>query len=200
MSQAKHINLVSEQDYLDGEAVSEIRHEYVNGELFAMTGGTFNHNRITQNITNRFANHLDKGNCEVFSCDVRLKTSAGSYRYPDCMVVCDVTDDNDLCADSPRLIVEVISRSTRKKDEQEKLLEYINIPSLQEYVLIEQDFVKVSVYRSSNHWRPSHYLLDDEIRFESIELSLPVTDIYRRVVNQDMQEWQAQQAKQAGGQ
>ena len=84
------------------------------------------------------------------------------------------------------LIVEVISKTSRKTDEQHKFLEYINIPSLHEYVMIEQDYVDVTVCRKSEDWRAMHYFLSDDIVFESIDLSLPVTEIYHRVNNEDM--------------
>jgi Uma2 family endonuclease len=89
-------------------------------------------------------------------------------------------------ANSPVLLVEVISRSTRKTDEQIKRLEYINISSLEEFVLIEQDYVDVAVFRKSQSWQPTHYFLGDTVKFESIGLTLAVETIYKRVENQDM--------------
>ncbi len=84
------------------------------------------------------------------------------------------------------LIVEVVSQSTRKKDNTLKRLSYQNIFSLEEYVLIEQNFVDVEICRRSNHWRSEHYYLGDEVHFASIDLALPVEAIYARVMNDDM--------------
>jgi Uma2 family endonuclease len=84
------------------------------------------------------------------------------------------------------IIVEVLSQSTRRIDQTTKRLSYINIPSLLEYVLIEQDFVQIEVTRKSNSWRPSHYFLGDEITFEAIDLTLSVEEIYDRVHNEQM--------------
>ena len=96
--------------------------------------------------------------------------------------------DKGLVTQTPVIIVEVISRSTRRIDEKAKQLEYINIPTLKEYVMIEQDFVDVRVLRKSNDWRTSHYFLGETVHFESIDLTLPVEEIYYRVDNQDMSE------------
>jgi Uma2 family endonuclease len=83
----------------------------------------------------------------------------------------------------------VLSKATRKTDETVKLLSYINILSLQEYVLIEQDFVDIQVLRRREAWLPRHYFLGDEMTFESINLTLPVEEIYSRVQNEDMLEF-----------
>lgn len=118
---------------------------------------------------------------------MKVKTPSGQYRYPDVLVACDSNFvDNKQATQTPVLIVEVLSHSTRKADEKTKLLEYINIPTLQAYMLIEQDFADVRVLRKSDDWRTTHYFLGEEIDFESIDLTLPVADIYDRVENQDM--------------
>jgi Uma2 family endonuclease len=85
-----------------------------------------------------------------------------------------------------------LSKSTRRIDETTKRFNYINIPTLQEYVLIEQDFVDIEVVRRSEGWQPKHYFLGDEVTFESIGLTLPVEEIYQRVKNQDMAEFLAE--------
>ncbi|NQZ09281.1 MAG: Uma2 family endonuclease [Algicola sp.] len=87
---------------------------------------------------------------------------------------------------SPVILVEVLSKSTRRRDLTTKRLAYINIPILQEYVLIEQDFVNIEVLRKSSDWQGRHYVLGDEIHFESIDLTLSVAYIYERVENEDM--------------
>ena len=126
-------------------------HEYVDGFIHAMTDASPNHGRIASNISRKFGNHLANSSCEVFSADMKVKTPSGQYRYPDVMVLCDNQFiDNDYVTQTPTIIVEVISRSTRKIDEKTKLLEYINIPTLKEYVVIEQDVVDITVYRKSD--------------------------------------------------
>jgi Uma2 family endonuclease len=96
---------------------------------------------------------------------------------------------NDYFSTSPVLIVEVLSNSTRKRDLTTKLLQYINLPSVQEYVLIEQDIVSVQVLRRSNHWQSEYFFLGDSVTFESVDLTLTVEDVYDRVDNEDMNEF-----------
>ena len=136
-----------------------------------------------------FRSHLKGSNCESFGTDLKIKTPSGSFRYPDCMVVCSDDSENEYYTTLPKIIVEVLSRSTRKVDETAKLIEYINIPTLEEYVIIEQYVVDVTVYRKSDDWRSAHYFLGDEIHFESIDLALSVEDIYDRVQNEDVIEF-----------
>ena len=93
------------------------------------------------------------------------------------------------------LIVDVLSESTRQIDERDKPLEYFNIPSLREYVLIEQDFVKVQVLRREQNWRADTYFLGDDIRFDSIDLDLPVEDVYERVETAVLTEWRSREAE-----
>jgi Uma2 family endonuclease len=114
-----------------------------------------------------------------------------NFFYPDVMVDCHFDNTEPYFTETPLIIVEVLSRTTRKKDTTLKFISYINIPSLQEYVLIEQDFVDVQVFRRSENWLVRHYFLGDDITFESIALTLPVEDIYHRVQNDDMLEFLA---------
>ena len=188
MSIARQVELVSIEDYLASEEAQSIRHEYVDGDVYAMAGASMNHNRITSNLVRLLGNHLIEQPCEVFSSDMLLQTSTTRYRYPDVMVSCQTQTENELLLSTPVLLVEVMSHSTRKTDKEIKRLEYLQIPSLIEYVLIEQDFVEIEVLRRSQNWQPSYYYLGDEVVFESIGLSLPVLDIYQRVVNRDMEE------------
>ena len=154
-----------------------------------ITGASANHNRISGNIYRKFGNHLENSPCEPFTNDMKLRTPAGNYRYPDIMVVCEDQTLDPYFTESPVILVEVISHSTRKTDEQIKRLEYINIPSLEEYVLVEQDFVDITVLRKSEGWQPNHYFLGDEVHFQSIDLRLTVEEIYSRVDNEDMRKF-----------
>ncbi len=191
MSVLQRQQIISEQEYLEGELVSEIKHEYVDGCVYAMAGASMNHERICANVIRHFGNHLAEQPCDVFGSDIKVRTPAASYRYPDVMVVCDNAENNDHFTQSPTILVEVISRSTRKNDEEIKRLEYMNISTLQEYVLIEQDFVDICVLRRAKNWQPAHYFLGDEITFESIDMTIDVASLYLKVLNQDMDEWRA---------
>jgi Uma2 family endonuclease len=124
---------------------------------------------------------------------VPLKVSIGKdYVYPDVLVDCSKTEGKSYFSNSATIIVEVLSKSTRKRDLTTKLLRYINLPSLLEYVLIEQDFVQVQVLRKRTDWKYEFYFLGDSITFESIDLTLAVEEIYDRVDNDDMNEFRQQ--------
>ena len=180
---------ITEEGYLKGELESEVRHEYVDGYVYAMTGGTENHILISGNVFGEIRNFLKGTKCKVFQSDMKVRTLNGNYRYPDVVVVCDETLKNNLYKEHPIIIVEVFSKSTRRTDRVVKKLEYLNIPTLQEYVLIEQDIVDVEVFRKDNDWKSDHYFLGDNVSFTSIGLTLSVEEIYVWVDNEDMQEY-----------
>jgi len=186
---------ISEEDYLEGELHSDIKHEYIDGEVYAMSGAKAAHNRIAGNIYRKFGNHLEGSPCEAFTSDMKVKTGS-NYFYPDVLVDCSNLEDSGLFTESPVILVEVLSRSTRKTDETIKRSAYLQIPTLQEYVLIEQDLVDIEVVRKSEGWRSKRYFLGDEITFESIGLTLSVEEIYDRVKNTDMTEWLEMKAQQ----
>jgi Uma2 family endonuclease len=112
-------------------------------------------------------------------------------------VDCANLPDDSTFTTTPVLIVEVISKSTRRMDEQTKRLAYTQIPSLQEYILIEQDFVQIEVIRRQAGWLPQHYFLGESIALTSIGLTVSVEDIYARVHNEDMLEWMAKKTLEA---
>jgi Uma2 family endonuclease len=181
---------ISEQDYLDGEKLRDTKHEYFDGEIFAMSGGSRNHHRLSGNAFNAFFNHLKGTPCEAFQSDMKVRADQGKkYFYPDVVVSCTKGDSDSHFEESPRLIVEVLSKSTRKFDKNLKRLVYQNIPTLEEYVLIEQDHVEIEVFRKFEGWQASYYYIDDNITFTSIGLTLPVLELYQRVENDDMREF-----------
>jgi len=181
---AKNIadNAISIEDYLQGEPNSPIKYEYIDGQVMAMAGASLKHNLITTNILGLLWGALRKSDCFPLSSDMLVKTSENSFRYPDVVVICDQnTADNHFVHESPVLIIEVLSKSTRKKDKTEKRDEYLAIPSLQEYILIEQDFVEIDVQCRRDHWQSSYYFLGDEIHLKSIDVTVAVEDIYQRI-------------------
>jgi len=155
-----------------------------------MAGATKNHDRISGKITRKFAIHLDQSPCETFGADVKVKTAAKNFRYTDGMVVCD-DSGSDLYTETPVIIVEELSRSTRHIDKGAKLLEYINMPTTQEYVIIEQELVSIDVFRRDVNGILKNYILGDDIYFKSIDLTLSVEYIYHRLENQDMTDFLA---------
>ena len=171
---------ISVLDYLDGEKISDVKHEYINGEVYAMAGASRSHNILTGNVWSAFMAHLDGTRCISFSSDMKVNID-NQFFYPDVLVTCD-----DYYTKAPIILVEVLSKSTRKMDKSFKLAAYKTIPSLLEYVLIEQEFAEIEICRRYSHWSSTHYFLGDDVHFESIDLTLSVEAIYRRVQNQDV--------------
>ncbi|RYY80662.1 MAG: Uma2 family endonuclease [Moraxellaceae bacterium] len=180
---------ITEQEYLQGELLSDIRHAYIDGEVYAMVEAHRHHNIIGGNIHTIFSNHLAGKPCQPYISDMKIKV-ANKYFYPDVMVDCS-DDAQDYYTENPTIIVEVLSKSTRQHDKTFKREAYFQIASLKEYVLIEQDFVEVEFwYRSlDQHWQQAVYYLGDNLTFESIGLTVAVEDIYQRVKNEDMLAW-----------
>lgn len=186
-SLAHNLTEISVEDYLTGERSSEVKHEYVDGQVFAMACATLRHNLIGGNVYGLLWNHLQGQPCYPLTADMLLKTDNRKYRYPDVQVVCDDDNsDDEYVRENPILIVEVLSRSTRRTDKTEKRAEYLALPSLLEYVLIEQDVAEIEVQRRSNEWRSEYFYLGQDVYFESVEATLSVEAIYQRVDNEDV--------------
>ena len=185
-------HLISVENYLADELSREIKHELIDGHIVMMAGASANHERISINIITEFRNHLKSSPCEPFGSDMKVKIGSNFF-YPDVMVDCHFDESKPYYTETPSIIIEVLSKSTRRTDETTKRFAYINIPSLQEYILIEQEFVDIEVIRRAEGWISKHYYLGDQVTFESIDLSLSVEEIYHRVNNEDMLEFLAQQ-------
>jgi len=181
---------LSEQEYLASEQVAETKREYINGQIHAMAGAGYNHNCISANLLGEFRQHLKGTPCATFMAGLKVKLGR-DYVYPDVLVDCSAMHGDALFSTAPKLIVEVLSRTTRKTDTTTKLMRYINLPSLEEYALVEADIVCVQVLRRSQHWRPDYYFLGDQVTFDAIGLTLAVEAIYDRVDNADMNEFRA---------
>jgi len=186
---------ISEEDYLAGELTSEIKHEYIDGCVYAMAGASRNHERIAGNVFGELRNFLKKKPCEPFRSDLKIKTGSRFF-YPDVMVVCDEQSQHDYYTDSPVIVVEVLSKASRRVDETTKRIAYQSIPSLKEYVLIEQDFVDVEVCRKSEGWVSNHYFMGDSVQFDAIGLTLTVEEIYARVDNDEVRSYLQEQQVQ----
>ncbi len=187
MSTAAHsFESVSVEDYLAGEETAKVRHEYVAGVVYAMSGGTINHNLISGNVFGALFNSLRGKPCRPFNSDmkVHIQDAGRSYfYYPDVSVVCKSNPATDVYQDAPDVIVEVLSRSTRRLDDGEKRDAYLTLPSLEAYLLIEQDEPAVKLYRrSGDEFEIEVYAgLESSIRLSSIGVELPLADIYDEI-------------------
>lgn len=154
---------ITPEEYLEGEQYSDIRHEYIDGVVYAMAGGTRNHNIVSGNVFARL--HGQVGDpCIAYMADVKVtvKTLASeSYYYPDVVVSCAEDDKNPQFLEKPTTIVEVLSDSTERTDRKEKFLAYTSLPSLEEYILISQDKKLITVARRKNDWQPENLVGDD---------------------------------------
>lgn len=199
-SLAEKLDYVSVEDYLAGERHSEVKHEYVDGQIYAMTGASVRHNLIAGNMYALLWNHLRDAACFPLTSDMLLKTSKSKFRYPDLMVVCEGdSSDDDYIREQPVLVVEVLSRSTRRRDKTEKRAEYLALPSVQEYVLIEQEYAEVEVQRRRNQWQAEYFYLGQELILESVNISLSIEELYRRVDNADVKAYLEEQQLQSEG-
>ncbi len=173
---------LSVEEYLEFEAASESRHEYVAGEVFAMSGASLRHNRIATNLFSAISSHLRGGPCEAFVSDVKVRLRINHddiFYYPDVMVVCGRQNMEEHYASDPRLIVEVLAPSTEMIDRREKALNYRQLPSLEEYVLVAQRAPEVTIYRRGADWEPQVITAPEAVaRLHSIELPLPLAQIY----------------------
>jgi Uma2 family endonuclease len=186
MSSPQSIGFITVADYLQSELTSETKHEYLEGQLYAMAGASKNHQRIISNLVRAFSGHLRNTPCDTFTSDIKVRIGDLAFFYPDIIVACEDNTDNNYYTESPVIIVEVLSKSTRRKDETTKRRLYQTMPSLQEYVLIEQDIVDIEICRRSQSWQSEHYFMGDEITFAAIDLTMSVNEIYERVVNEDV--------------
>src|SRR5712691_3879818 len=177
--------LVSVEDYLRAERHSEVRHEYIGGALYAMAGASDPHIAISMNLAFGLRNHLKGGPCRVQIFEGKVRLCVGGediFYYPDVMVVCDPHDKDPYFKHYPRVLIEVLSESTEAIDRREKFLNYRQIETLEEYVLVAQDKVEVTVFRRSRHWQPEILeKLDQVLRLESLKFTLPLNLIYEGV-------------------
>ncbi len=153
-----------------------------------MTGASDKHNKISGNIFSEIRAFLKQKevSCTPYIHDMKVQVKENFF-YPDVMVVCDHQEnDNAYYKTNPVIIIEVLSPSTRRSDKTLKRQLYQSIENLQEYVLIEQDKAEIEVFTRSSGWQASYYYLGDVITFESIDVTVPVLDIYYQIDNEDI--------------
>ena len=191
MSSTAADTYITPEAYLASERKAKYKSEYIHGEVLAMSGASRAHNLITVDITTELNIQLRRRGCEVYSGDMRVRTSStDSYFYPDVVVVCDKPRFEDNVFDTllnPILIVEVLSPSTEAYDRGEKFAHYQELASLREYILVSQDRIRVEQYRLlQTHWVAQTFdTPEDVLLLNSIECKLPLRDIYTRVTFSD---------------
>lgn len=172
------------EEYLQFEEKSPIRHEYLNGQIVAMTGGTKAHSAIITNILTSLRNQLKGGPCKVYAGSLKVRVAAtNSFYYPDVLVDCGDFIKSDVATETPVLIFEVLSRSTAGTDRREKLFAYQQLQSLSTYVLVGQNTKSVDVYRRADEDSWTVEKLGVQDRFDVVvgknkKVSLSVEEIY----------------------
>ena len=176
------------EEYLALEETAEYRSQYYQGEIFGMAGGSLDHNRIAGNLFDSLRRNLKGKNCEVFMSDMKIWIEAVQlFTYPDLIVICDrpeLYQNRDDTVTNPLLLVEILSESTKNYDRGEKFKFYRAIPSLQEYVLIDQYRIHVEQFalNEARKWVLTEYLRENEImKFSSIDLQIRLSELYERV-------------------
>lgn len=181
MSATAKLKPLSVEEYLAAEETSDVRHELVDGYLFAMVGTSQRHNLIALSLGSLIRAHLRGTPCRVFMSDLKVRVGNNFY-YPDLVVSCQVTDTASIVAADPKLIVEVLSPSTESRDRFEKRLAYQRLDSLQEYVLVAQEQLQVEVFRRcSDGWEVETYGAGETVWFESLDLAVALGAIYEDV-------------------
>ncbi|MBX9691902.1 MAG: Uma2 family endonuclease [Cyanobacteria bacterium] len=151
MSHARSRKITIEE-YLAFEESAGLRHEYVDGQIFAMTGATLAHSAISTNLLTNINPQLKGSNCKVYGSDVKVRVEAtNSFYYPDIVVDCGIFDQSSVCAHSPVLIFEVLSRSTASIDRREKSAAYQHLQSLKAYLMVHQSKKLIEMWRRDTH-------------------------------------------------
>jgi Uma2 family endonuclease len=175
-------------EYLAWERRQETRHEYVNGEIHAMTGASREHNLINGNLFAALHVQLRGKPCEIYSNDMRVKVSeTGMYTYPDIVAACGGPEFDDAEMDTllnPVLIIEVLSDSTEGYDRGAKFLHYRNLPTLQDYLLVAQSEYRIEHYvrQAGNRWLLTEYRnIEEALTLTSVDCELRLRDLYERL-------------------
>ena len=186
MRDAAPLRTMTVEEYFQFEEGSPIKHEYVAGEVYAMSGATARHNLIAGTIFGLLLGSEQGGPCRVFMSDMRLEVAGDKYYYPDIAVVCTPVAELDIVARGPCVVIEVTSPSTARIDRGEKLDTYRRIPTLRAYLIV--DYRRRRVER---HWRgtPNDEWFRDEVVGDAeapipvpcLDVDLTLDTIYRRV-------------------
>lgn len=184
----RQLRMFTPEEYLTLERAAEYKSEYMDGQIYAMSGGSPDHSTITINVTGEIHRQLKGRHCRAYSNDMKVRTGTQSlFSYPDLVVVCNEPRFHDIQRDvmlNPTLIVEVLSPSTEAFDRRRKFVQYQDIASLQTYVLIAQNEPRIEQYnRQDNATWPCSVVTgrENSIYLASIDCTLALADVYDRI-------------------
>ena len=183
MRDASALPTMTVEEYFRFEEGSPIKHEYVAGEVYAMSGATARHNRIAGNVFIRLSPAARSGSCDVFMGDMRVEVARDRYYYPDVTVVCTPVADSDIVARGPCVVVEVTSPSTARLDRGEKLDAYRSISALEAYVIIDHRRRRVEhhVRSPAGEWRRDEIAGKGRVSLPCLDVELTIDEIYERI-------------------
>jgi Uma2 family endonuclease len=187
MSTARQFEPISVRDYLRAEEDAGQKHEYLFGVVYAMVGAKNVHNRIATNITGALHAQLRGKPCQVFNSDTKVRVQQAKgicFYYPDALVACRLNPASDTFQDQPVVVVEVISESTRRTDENEKRDAYLSIDSLCQYILVESETIAAVVYRRGDSGFERETIIGGEsvIDLPEIGCHLSLAEAFEKVV------------------
>ena len=189
MTVSKSQTFLSTEEYLAAEQDSFIKHEYIQGQVYAMEGASDAHVTVAGNLFALLRNHLRATGCRVYMADMKAQIeSANVFYYPDVMVTCDARDRNSTYFKRyPCLIVEVLSPTTEAFDRGNKFADYRRLETLQEYVLINPETMSVECFRRNSEglWVLYPYGEGEEVRLASVNFSCLIADLYEDVLYED---------------
>lgn len=178
--------LMTEEEYLEFEDKAEMRHEYINGAVYAMSGASLAHNQITFRLATGLSNRLRGGPCEVFLLDLKLKLELASDRifyYPDVMVACRREEWSKVFIRKPTVVAEVLSPSTQHIDRREKSLNYFRERSIEEYAVLSQEQPRAVIHRRGERWELETVAgAGATLELRSLGISVPLDEIYEGVL------------------
>jgi Uma2 family endonuclease len=181
----ENLSKFTPEEYFAWEEQQEVKHEYFEGEVFAMSGGTQNHSRVGARLFSLVDLHLDDSGCVVLTSDARVKIQESEkYVYPDVSVTCDERDrETPQFITHPCLIAEVLSPSTEAYDRGDKFELYRRSTSLREYVLVSADKIAIDLHRKDDldRWQSIYFRAGDTVELESINLTFPIERVYRGI-------------------
>ena len=184
--EAARVLPMSVADYLTFEETSDVKHEFVGGEIHAMSGASLAHNKIALNIASGLRDGLRGGPCQVFINDVKVRLEVARediFYYPDVVVSCHPEDNRSHFTASPTLVVEVLSPSTEAIDRREKHQNYRHAATLEEYVLVAQDRREVTIFRRATGWQGEIFTAPDAlVEFRSVKQAMTLAAIYEDVL------------------
>jgi Uma2 family endonuclease len=183
---SKSDTYISPEEYLEGEKISLVKHEYIQGQVYAMAGASDAHNLVTGSFYSLLRNHLRGKGCLPYTGDMKAQIDARNiYYYPDILVTCDPRDRSfEYFKRYPCLIIEVLSDSIEAFDRGDKFSDYRHLETLQEYVLVKQDRHSIDCFRRNEQgrWELHAFVEGDEVELKSIDFSCVIASLYEDVI------------------